>query len=189
MEIGIWGDSITYGECDSRGLGWVGRFRNSFPLEDYIGVYNRGVCGDTTEDLLKRFSIEAESIKPEKIVFAIGINDSKYAAGETSNKVSMEQFKSNMHSLIQQAKSHTENIYMVGATKVDDAFARQSGTRFVNQDIELYNKTSEEISQEEKLTFIDVFEVLNPATDLHDGLHPNVSGYEKLFVEIARKLK
>lgn len=188
MEIGIWGDSITYGECDSEGLGWVGRLRSSFPIENYVGVYNRGVCGDTTEDLLKRFSVEAGSIKPEKIVFAIGINDSKYAAGETSNKVSVEQFKSNMRSLVQQAKFHTENIYIVGAIKVDDAFARQGGTRFVNDDIELYNNALEEIAREEKLTFFDVFEVLNPATDLHDGLHPNAAGYRKLFTQIATKI-
>ncbi len=71
MQISIWGDSITHGSCDEVGLGWVGRFRNSFPTGDYVGVYNRGVSGDTTEDLLKRFSIEADSIEPTKIVFAI----------------------------------------------------------------------------------------------------------------------
>ncbi len=29
MEIGIWGDSITYGAGDSEALGWVGRLRKS----------------------------------------------------------------------------------------------------------------------------------------------------------------
>jgi lysophospholipase L1-like esterase len=187
MEIGIWGDSITYGECDSEGLGWVGRLRKSYAVDDYIGVYNRGICGDTTSDLLKHFSIEADSIQPNKIAFAIGINDSKYAAGETNNKVPLEEFKSNMRLLIEQAKAHTKEIYIVSATKVDDT-ARPSGTRFVNQDIKLYNEFLAELSQEESLVFIDVFDLLD-ATDLYDGLHPNAGGYEKLFSAIAIKLK
>ncbi|MDB5188122.1 MAG: acyl-CoA thioesterase [Candidatus Kaiserbacteria bacterium] len=187
MEIGIWGDSITYGECDSEGLGWVGRFRNSFSLEEYVGVYNRGICGDTTKDLLKRFSTEAESIKPNKIVFAIGINDSKYPMEQTSNNVPLHEFKENMRSLIEQAKAYTKDIYIVGATKVDDAFALQSGTCFVNKDIQLYNDCLKELSS--RLNFIDVFDVLDPVTDLHDGLHPNAGGYQKLFIEIAPKIK
>lgn len=187
MEIGIWGDSITYGECDNEGLGWVGRLRNSFPIEDYVGVYNRGICGDTSSNLLKRFSAEADSIKPNKIIFAIGINESKYSAGSTTNYVSLENFKENMSSLVRQAKMHTQTIYLVSATKVDDA-ARPSGTRFENKDIQIYNSSLKEISEAENLVFIDVFETLNPSTDLYDGLHPNSEGYQKLFTEIARKL-
>ncbi len=188
MEIGIWGDSITYGECDSRGLGWVGRLRKSFPIDDYVGVYNSGICGDTTNDLLRRFSIEVDSIQPNKIVFAIGINDSKYAAGETTNKIPLEEFKSNMLSLVEKAKTKANEIYIVSATKVDDT-ARPSGTRFINQDIKLYNEFLKELSKEKHLVFIDVFNVLDSTTDLYDGLHPNAKGYQKLFTEIAPKLK
>lgn len=188
MKIGIWGDSITYGECDSEGLGWVGRLRKSFPVEDYVGVYNRGVCGHTSEDLLKRFSIEAESIKPNKVFFAIGINDSKYASGGTINRVPIENFKKNMRSLVQQAKAYTENIYIVSATKVDDV-ARPTEPRFVNKDIQIYNDFLKELSQKENLTFVNVFDVLDPDKDLYDGLHPNASGYDKLYSVITAEIK
>jgi lysophospholipase L1-like esterase len=40
MTIGFWGDSITYGSCDSEGLGWVGRLRRSVSVEDYRQFYN-----------------------------------------------------------------------------------------------------------------------------------------------------
>lgn len=188
MEIGIWGDSITYGECDSESLGWVGRFRKSYSVDDDAGVYNRGVCGDTTTDLIRRFAAEAESIQPNKIVFAIGINDSKYAAGESSNKVPLEQFKKNIQLLIQQAKFYTNDIYIVSATQVDDA-ARPSGTRFDNHDIQRYNEVLKEVSGMENLVFLNIFDVLNPSTDLYDGLHPNAAGYEKIYMTVASKLK
>ena len=88
MTIGIWGDSITYGKGDKEGLGWVSRLRNSLELEDDdIEVYNRGVCGHTSADILKRFVVEAESIEPKKIIFAVGANDAKIPQNEASNKV------------------------------------------------------------------------------------------------------
>ena len=188
MEIGVWGDSITYGECDSQALGWVGRLRKSLLMDRDASVYNFGVCGDTTEDLLKRFKVEADSIQPDKIVVAIGINDTKYPAGETTNKVPFEKFKQNMRKLVAEARNYTDKIYVVGATKVDDGFARMSGTRFVNADIQTYNSFLQELDSSEKLPYIDVFDTLDPTTDLEDGLHPNAQGYEKLFAVIGAEL-
>ena len=188
MEIGIWGDSITYGAGDNEALGWVGRLRKSFGTNDDVGVYNFGVCGDTTDDLLNRFTVEADSIKPNVIVFAIGINDSKYPAGETENRVPLEKYKENMRALLKSAKNYTNEIFIVGATKVDEALIRDSGTRFVNETIHIYNNFLKELSESEGLSYVDVFGVLDIHTDLDDGLHPNTQGYEKLFMEIAQKL-
>lgn len=189
MEIGIWGDSITYGAGDSEALGWVGRLRKSLETSDDVGVYNFGICGDTTGDLLKRFSIEADAIKPNVVVFAIGINDSKYPAGETENVISLEKYKQNMQELLKLARNHTDKITIVGATKADEALTRKSGTRFVNAIIQTYNDSLKEFSETENLTYIDVFDVLDVNTDLDDGLHPNAQGYEKLFGIIREFVK
>jgi lysophospholipase L1-like esterase len=189
MQIGIWGDSITYGACDSEALGWVGRLRKSLSTSDEAAVYNFGICGDTTEDLLKRFSIEAAAIEPEIVIFAIGINDSKFPQDKTISLISLDEFKQNMKKLIQQARAHTTEVYLVGATKVDDESARLSGTRFLNDVIQPYNVALREIAEIEKLTFINVFETLDSVTDLADGLHPNAQGYEKMYREITSSLR
>ncbi len=189
MQIAIWGDSITYGSCDEAGLGWVGRFRNTFSTGDYVAVYNRGVNGDTTEDVLKRFLTEADSLEPTQIIFAIGINDTKYLDGETKNKVPLEKFQANMRLLIQQAQVYTNNVVIVGLTAVDESVPRYGGTRFVNRDIQIYCDNLKHIAEEKNLQFIDVFNVLQPESDLFDGVHPNASGYEKLFRAITQKLK
>ncbi|OGG41155.1 hypothetical protein A2118_03735 [Candidatus Kaiserbacteria bacterium GWA2_50_9] len=189
MEIGIWGDSITYGAGDSEALGWVGRLRKSLETNDDVGVYNFGICGDTTDGLLKRFSVEADAIKPSVIVFAIGINDSKYPAGETENKISIEKYKQNMNALLKLARNYTDKIFIVGATKADEALIRESGTRFVNEMIQSYNDFLKEFSESEGLIYVDVFGALDINTDLDDGLHPNAQGYEKLFKEIRKFVK
>lgn len=187
MDIGIWGDSITYGECDSEGLGWVGRVRKSFPIDEYVGVYNRGICGDTSQDLLKRFAVEVESIAPATIVLAIGINDSKYPKGEEQNLVNLEQFKENVQALVTRAKAHAKNVYVVGCTSVDEA-PRPSGTRFSNEQIKQYSKVLQNVASIEDLQFIGVSSALDIATDLYDGLHPNAVGYEKLAKVIGPRI-
>jgi acyl-CoA thioesterase-1 len=184
MTIGIWGDSIVYGSCDQEGLGWVGRLRKNFPIDDYTAVYNRGVSGDTTENLLKRFSIEAESIRPDTIVFAIGINDSKYPTGEGESLVPLEDFKKNVRTLIEQARAYTENIFIISTTSVGDD-AENMIPRFLNAQIQTYSSALKEIADEEQISFVDVSNALDMHTDLYDGLHPNAQGYEKLYRVIS----
>lgn len=189
MQIGIWGDSITYGECDSKGLGWVGRIRNSFPVDNYIGVYNRGISGDTTIGLLKRFEKEAESIRPNIIIFAIGINDSKFPIGSKENKVPFDDFKKNIQTLIDQAKKYTSNIFLLGLTKVDESLVNSpSDDNFTNKQIELYNSFLQNFAENENILWIDMFDVITNE-DLYDGLHPNASGYEKMSRIIIDKIK
>jgi lysophospholipase L1-like esterase len=145
------------------------------------------VCGETTSDLLKRFSVEADSIEPDTIIFAIGINDSKYPLGEATNKVSFEQFKSNLRTLIQQAKNHARHIVIVGATKADENATRPNGSRFINSEIQRYNGALKELAELERFPFIDVFDVLDIA-DFYDGVHPRAGGYEKLFTKIRMSI-
>ncbi len=189
MKIGAWGDSITYGTCDSEALGWVGRLRKSFPDDDDARVYNRGVGGDTTEDILKRFAVEADSIKPTTIIFAIGINDSKYPVGGETNEVPLEAFKKNIRTLVEEARVHTKKIFLVGATKVDEEALAKWDSRFLNSEITKYNDALKELSAEQNLPYIDVFETLDEKGDLYEGLHPNAQGYEKLAAVIGKALK
>ena len=73
-QILIFGDSIIYGAWDREG-GWAARLRKfldekTLTEEDfYCLVYNLGISGDTTEDLLERFEFETEQrIKEKKIL-------------------------------------------------------------------------------------------------------------------------
>ncbi|PCI27379.1 hypothetical protein COB55_05900 [Candidatus Wolfebacteria bacterium] len=188
MNIGIWGDSIVYGQGDSEALGWVGRLRKKLNGKERVEVYNFGVCGDTAVDISRRFRVEVDSMDPDIIVFAFGMNDEKYLEGEDTNNVPLEEFNKILNQLINDARKFTSKIFLVGVTRVDDAMETLKGNRFVNKDIKRYNESIKEIANAQKLTFIDMFNVLNPDTDLADGLHPNSDGYEKMFDVISKKI-
>jgi lysophospholipase L1-like esterase len=188
MEIGIWGDSITFGSCDSEALGWAGRLRKTLPTKDYNQLYNFGICGETTGDLLKRFDIEAQAIKPDKIVFAIGINDSKFPSELDVNKVPLGEFEKNLNQLIEFAKRYTDQITLIGLTKVDDEWKSVPGSRFLNEEIEKYDSIIKKVSDLNYCRFISVINTIDPVTDLADGLHPNATGYQKMFEKIQTEI-
>ncbi len=190
MTIGIWGDSIVYGSCDEKGLGWVGRLRNQLLPEGWeFEVYNRGICGEFSTDLLKRFPTEFASIKPEVVIFAFGINDSAYRGEESNNLVPLEEAKDNLKKLISLAKISAQSIYVVGLTNVTESLvnplpASSTSKCFSNASIKKYDAALKSVVEESGVTFVGVQDLLSDA-DLADGLHPNTQGYEKLHRVIS----
>jgi len=188
MNIGVWGDSITHGSCDSEALGWVGRIRKALPTDDCNHIYNFGVCGDTTDNVVARFDVELAAIHPQKVVFAVGINDSKFPEGSDTHLVSLEVYEQNLRQLIEKTRVHTDAITIIGATKVDDEWRSARGSRFINEEIVKFNEAMKKVADENSLDYIDVFEILDPSIDLADGLHPNTQGYDKMFEVIKANL-
>lgn len=188
MNIGVWGDSITHGSCDEEALGWVGRIRKALPTDDYNHIYNFGVCGDTSDDLMARFDVELEAIHPKKVILAVGINDSKFPEGSDTHLVSLEAYEQNLRQLIEKTKAYTDSITIVGSTRVDDEWRSARGSRFMNEEIAKFNEAMKKVAAEHDLDYIDVFETLDPATDLADCLHPNAQGYQKMFEVIKANL-
>lgn len=64
----------------------------------------------------------------------------------------------------------------------------ERGSRFLNDEIQKYNSAMKNVADQHNLKFIDVFDVLDTASDLADGLHPNAQGYQKLFELIKTKV-
>ena len=189
MECGVWGDSITYGSCDAEGLGWVGRLRKQITNNKDNRMYNFGICGDTSEGLLTRFSAEATIVKPDTVIFAIGINDSKIRVGAQHSVVDIDQFRENMSTLVELAQEYTQHIFIVGATQVNLWFETQTKTsRFINSLIQQYNDVLRAIAEVQGVTYVEVFDVLDMQTDLADGLHPNAGGYDKLAERIGAQV-
>src|SRR6267142_1070190 len=98
MIIAVFGDSIVYGAWDKETGGWVNRLRLSFDEQNHVyhQVYNFGISGDTSYDLLERLGAEARSCEPDVIVISIGINDSCVQIKNQQNRISKEQFKENL---------------------------------------------------------------------------------------------
>lgn len=196
----VFGDSITFGRGDNKNRGWCGRIRRNFEQRDYYNVlYNLGIPGENSTGLLKRMRVECESRLEKKhegdktaIVVAIGINDSRYLGSLDKPETTANQFRENIAEIIKIAKEYGDRVVYVGLIPVDEEItADYEGTQFFNDRIKEFNSIIRENCRQEKLQYIDVFNVLsqeNLKETLDDGLHPNHQGYEILYNWIHREL-
>ena len=191
-KICVFGDSISQGYNDYRWGGWIDRLKIYFNLSDYdIPVFNLGVSGDNTFDLLKRFKVESEARNPELIIFAIGINDSQYINSKDNPSILLNEFNNNLLELKNLSKQFTNKIVFVGLTKVEELKVMPipwSTTKYYdNENIRKYDLAIKNFCKENSLYFIEMFDLLDDE-DLDDGLHPNLKGHEKMFLRVKNFL-
>lgn len=192
-KILIFGDSITWGADDSDGLGWANRYRKNLENKEVdTAVYNLGIRGDTSGGLLKRFEIEADARKADNlcIVFAIGINDSRFVNNLETPETQIEQFKSNIEKLVNSASKFSKNIVFVGLTNVspDKVVLPRVDKNYIytNSNIQIYNQVVQEIAKEKGHKFISLQNLIKPEDLYEDGLHPNSQGHIKMCDEISK---
>lgn len=190
--ICIFGDSIVWGAEDKEKGGWINRLKLDFAKkeQDYeVEVYNLGISGDNTKDLLQRFLPEAKARVPNIIIFAVGINDS--ANEDSKQRTSLRKFEENLVKLIKEAKTFTNKIIFLGLTSVDDSkttpVAWNKSLHYITKSAEQYNNIMKKAAKENKVLYLDLFGLLTK-TDLEDGLHPNSKGHQKIFLKVRSLL-
>jgi len=199
----IFGDSIIYGAWDTMRGGWADRLR-TFCMEkelknpefDY-SVYNLGISGDTSEDVLKRLENEINCRVWENeeiiIIFAIGINDSCFVKSKNIFLSTENSFKKNIQKLIKLSKKYSSKIIFVGLTPVEESKTNPiswstTGKSYKNKYIKNYDNIMKLVCQENDIYFIDMLKELSKIDYkklLEDGGHPNSKGHQKMF-EVVR---
>lgn len=193
MNILIFGDSITWGAYDPEQGGWATRLRNYFEEQDNdVDVYNLGISGDTTADLLERIEVEAKSREPNLIIFAIGINDAQFIHSANGLRVSPNGFQQNLAKLLAIGKKFTDKVVFVGLTRVDESKTTpipwNTDKSYTNENIERLDKVIKKFCEDNKLKFIPMESVVGN-DDLIDGLHPNTKGHIKIFERMRSEIK
>ena len=195
--ICIFGDSITWGASDTEGGGWVTRLRNFYeseglPVDQDVDVYNLGVSGDNTDDLLKRFDIETEAREPSTILFAIGINDSQFIISKGENRISESLFQKNLEVLFAKAKALTSKVAFIGLIVVDESktipIPWNTDENYTKENRDRYDSVIRKLCTKNHIPYLDMDEVVSIG-DLSDGLHPNTTGHKKMFEAVRNFLK
>ncbi len=206
LQIFVFGDSIAYGAWDKEG-GWVVRLRKFLDKKQFVEtekyyfmVYNLGVSGDSTEDVLERFSFEVKQRFDEAletlVIFAVGINDSHFIKSKSVLRTSLDNFKANLQKLTMFAKEFTQNIVFVGATPVDESktipIPWDKDVSYTNEQIAKDNEIIQEFCKQNKIPFVPIFNdwlATNYKKFLsEDGLHPNTAGHKKIFEHVKELL-
>lgn len=180
MIVSIFGDSIVWGAYDLELGGWVNRLKLYFDNKgDFTtDIYNHGISGDRVIDVLERLDNEVKSVLPDKIILAIGINDTP--TPDLPRGTDPKTFKEQYQKLIAKAKQHAKSLMIVGLTNVDEEIPDHG---YKNDQIEKLDKIIKELAAKEKTPFAELFGILTP-DDVMDGLHPNAKGHQKIFEKV-----
>ncbi len=185
--ICIFGDSITYGANDKEMGGWVERLKVFVWNNSDYHVYNQGVSGNTSSDLLKRVKVEIEARNPEIIIVSIGANDSSFRDSLGHEKVALEEFKKNIKTIYEITKEYSNKIMFLGLCDINedktDPIPWNTDAHYRKENILEYNEFIKSFCKENDLFFVEILDVVN-IDDLEDGLHPNAKGHEKIFQKV-----
>ena len=188
MNICIFGASITHGEYDPVNSGWSGLLRKHLDDSDYdTTVYNLGISGNTTQDLLTRMENEATARKPKIIIISIGNNDSALSKKLGGPWIPEGQFTTNIQKVILLAKKFTPNIILTGLTMMDNTktspYPEDPDKTYLDERGVTYSQIICSYCKSEEVTYIPLHDTVSKS-DLYDGLHPNTQGHEKIFYAV-----
>lgn len=205
MNILFFGDSITWGAWDTEG-GWFFRIKKfvdekiiASGFKYYHDIYNLGISGDKTSDLLERFDSETKNRIDEEsettFVFAIGVNDSQFVDNQ-GNRTPIDQFEMNLKELIVKAGKYSNKIIFVGLFPVDDSKLNptswESNKSYKLEYVSQYDKIIEQVCKDQNVDFIDIynkFVVQEYKELLIDGLHPNTEGHKQISEIVLKYLQ
>jgi lysophospholipase L1-like esterase len=182
QSICIFGASSTQGFYDTEKGGWPDRlkmflYEKALRTGDYFEVFNLGISGNTSKDLLARFEKDSESRHPSVVIISLGDNDS--ALG-----IPIEDYERNMDKILTQAKQFTKNIIALGAKKVNEKLTTpvpwRTDISYLNSEIKRYDERLKGLAKKHEVEYVSFYDVLDEK-DLQDGLHPNSEGHRKIF--------
>lgn len=200
MRVLIFGDSIAYGEYDSRG-GWASRLHLDYLNQqaarlgdDLPRVFNLSIGGQTTRDIIKRLTAETEARKwgDEEIsfVFAVGINDASLS--ESCQPVSSpKQYLKDLEELYLLAQKYGKRMMFVGLTAVEPA---GPDDRYVLARIWQFEQVLRDFAASKKMPHVPLFEEfdrrIKQGVQLTlDGLHPNDEGHQIIYAQVKPALE
>lgn len=163
----FYGDSIT----DA----WTLNGGKFFPGKPYV---NRGISGQTTEQLVVRFRQDVINLQPTAVVILAGTND---IAGNTGPETP-EMIEDNFRSMVDLARAN--NIRVVLASVLPAArYPWRPSAGNPAEKIRALNDWLKSYAASQNLTYLDYYSAMagpnggmKPGISI-DGVHPNAAGY------------
>lgn len=164
--------------------------------DDPPTLFNLGVSGDDSGDLLTRFDNETKVRATEELAFviAIGINDTRTEADAPYSDVT--RYKQNLEGILKLAKHYSNKILFVGLTPCVEERSNPvswGNAGYTNDRIKEFDSVLSQFCKENKVPFVEVFGPFTKAQTevelLPDGLHPNDKGHQLLADMVLPKLQ
>ena len=183
------GDSIT--DCGCRdtsnanplGTGYVSIVRGLLSArhpELKVTVLNRGVSGDRTEELLKRWEEDVKPLQPTWLSIMIGVNDVWRKRKDPATHIPLEKFLENYRALIDQAKSFgVQRLVLCSPTVVEDGQDTDMSQMIAEYDakVQLLARELHAIYVPARAKMISAIKANPTVRWTSDGCHPTVAGH------------
>lgn len=198
------GDSIT--DCGRRnadtpmGSGYALMFTEIVTAlypDRKINFINRGISGDTTKDLIRRWDDDMVALQPDWMSILIGINDShRYLFNDDPNiKVSPSQFRENYDLLLQRATTETKaRIVLLEPFYICLAYDDADRTKVLDL-LPEYIQVTRDMSVKYGTLLVPMHDIYQKHLALRDAtsfcpepVHPNHGGHMAMALELLRTL-
>ncbi len=163
----FFGDSITEGWGREGSAGF-------FPGKGWL---NRGISGQTTAQMLVRFSQDVLALKPQVVVILAGTND---VAGNTGPST-QGMIEDNLHAMVELARAHGIAVVLASVLPVSE-YPWMPGITPAPK-VRALNTALKRYAEAKQLVYLDYYTpMVNAAGGLdpqlaEDGVHPTTKGY------------
>lgn len=184
------GDSLTFGYGVPKNKSWIETFKNYSLSHDLdFSIINKGINGNTTTDMLNRFTEDVTMLSPKAIFIMGGTNDL------LSNR-SLVQITENIELMLKEALTKTSNIFIGIPPRIikEDAYRLfMPSPTYDYCEINLPNLREEliKLCNNYKVKYIDFYNMslnLNSKEIFIDGIHFNEKGHKLIFNEFIKEL-
>ncbi|CAM4396782.1 lysophospholipase L1-like esterase [Paenibacillus endophyticus] len=162
-------------------------------LNTYFGrsglfIVNRGIGGDISSHLLRRFEADVIQLQPKHVVIKIGVNNFWALDGWTAQdrKPADQIIAGLVGDIGDMVKSAKENGIIPIICSILPTHMPQSGNNDIrNASIVTVNQQLQELADREKAIYVDYHSLMTTEDGLQlcgeladDGLHPHLLGYD-----------
>lgn len=190
--------SVKYGQVVFTGSSLMEMFPVNKLLEengDKTIIYNRGVGGFISSELLEVIDVCAVDLKPSKVFINIGTNDLSWSS------ITVEQLMDNYDKIITAIEASVPDviIYLMAYYPVNDEAADESMKECLkirtNARITAANAEVKKLAEKHRQRYIDINANLKDSNGrlkaeyTIEGIHINEDGYRAVFNDIMRYVK
>ncbi len=156
---------------------WAGQFPAFFEKHHFLG---RGISGQTTPQMLIRFTPDVIDLKPRAVVILAGTNDIAGNTGFSTEKMITD----NITAMAKLAEAHNIRVILCSILPVYD-YAWRPGLEPAEKIISI-NEFLETYAREHGHVFVDFHKAMKDERNgmqtqfSEDGVHPNTEGYRAM---------
>lgn len=175
------GDSLTFGYGINKNKSWIGKLNNSaFIKNENLKILNKGINGNTTTDMLNRFSEDVSILNPSYVFIMGGTNDLL-----SNREISL--IINNIELMIKETLTITKDIYLgippfIIKEDAYNLFMPSLTYDYCEKTLPILRDELIKLTKIYNITYIDFYTLTNNKKDIFiDGIHFNEAGHHLLY--------